>query len=94
MTTIEIRVSAKKTKVTETTGKRVLVKTIMNECFGYCADQYVRPGCLIELSVSPNGNADIMFMGWHLLQKKFNVTDAIFGNKLMLFIDKSNLKIA
>lgn len=94
MKVIEIKVSAKRTTVKITKGAVVTTKTIHNDCFAYCAEQYIEIGALISLEVSKNGNADVYYQGLCLLQRKFNVTESFFGDKLMLFIDKPLLKVA
>jgi len=99
MTTVEITVSAKKSKINTVTvfksgGKCESSKTVMNENIAYCIEQYVSAGQIVVMSITKNGDSDRYYQCWNRITSFFNTEDCFFGNQLAIILKSAKLKAA
>jgi len=93
MTTIEIKISAKKSEVTTKGYNSIFVSKVHNDNIAYCIDKYISVGQLVSLCLTKQGDADVYFQALMGMKKVFNTEECIFGDKLMILIKEPNLKV-
>lgn len=94
MTTVEIKISAKKSEVITRKGNTVLTKKVYNENIAYCIEHYISAGQLVSFSLTEKGDADVYFQGLIRMKELFNIEECFFGKELMILVKKPNLKVA
>jgi hypothetical protein len=93
-TTVEIKISAKKTDILTKKSNSVKSNRVMNENIAYCIEHYVSAGQLVCMSLTKNGNADMYYQALIRLKDLFETEECFFGNQLMLLVKKPILKTA
>lgn len=94
MTTVEIKISAKFSKVVTKKGNTTKVLKVHNQCIAYCIEQYISAGQLVSFSLTEKGDADIYFQGLIRMKDLFNTEECFFGKELMILVKNPNLKVA
>ena len=94
MTTVEIKISAKKSEVITRKGNSIGTKKVYNENIAYCIEHYVSVGQLVYFSLTEKGDADVYFQGLIRMKDLFITEECFFGKELMILVKQPNLKTA
>lgn len=94
MTTVEIKISAKKSEIVTRKGNSIGTKKVYNENIAYCIEHYISAGQLVSFSLTEKGDADVYFQGLIRMKDLFITEECFFGKELMILVKQPNLKTA